>query len=434
MKKYARIMILLLLGILHIVWITDTGRHYMDDVITLGGLFFPLILPYSLLAAVLSLLLGGTKIEKGCALVLFGVIAVALLQTVSIKVEGDRWHLLSDVRRQFQPAHSLAPWFFIGLCFQQTLVALWKRNAYYRRWFIPFTVFSLAYAMFAYAYITSRIHAAFPLSSSLPDAILVFCLGSLLFGLLWTLILPFYDTHVTVFPYGEKRRGQQCAAPLPSAPQTGAFGGCALTGRGMKDRIHLMGLMLAAGCLVAGCRHLSSSGATVDTAQLTTTSYRTAEATAEVITWRGESTITVLVSNRVVFREAYVSNSGHNGAYVMDAAWAPAGKSFAFKTASAGGHQPYRSPVTILRLVDGKPEAFDAETIIRKIPDISNIAVSHYEKPWLKWLSETKLQVVVMSHDKPSDGGFYVIDLESLSATRPQPTPSGDVLKAAPEE
>ena len=118
----------------------------------------------------------------------------------------------------------------------------------------------------------------------------------------------------------------------------------------------------------------------------------------------------------------------------MDATWSPAGKSFAFKTASAGGHQPYRSPVTILRLVDGKPEAFDAETIIRRIPGISNIAVSHYEKPWLKWLSEAALQVNVMSHEKPSDGGFYVIDLETHSATKPRPPSSGDVLKAAPEK
>lgn len=109
----------------------------------------------------------------------------------------------------------------------------------------------------------------------------------------------------------------------------------------MNTRIHLMTLMLAATFSVVGCRHPIPYGSTVDTAQLTTTSYRTAGATAEVITWRGESVITVLVSDRVVFRQAYVSNSGHNGAYVMDAAWSPTGKSFAFKTASAGGHQPY---------------------------------------------------------------------------------------------
>lgn len=65
---------------------------------------------------------------------------------------------------------------------------------------------------------------------------------------------------------------------------------------------------------------------------------------------------------------------------------------------------------------------FDAETIISKASGISNIVVSHYKKPWLKWLSETSLQVSVMSHDKPSEGDFCIIDLETLTATGPQST------------
>jgi len=202
MKKYTRIAILLLTAALHVLWITDTGTHYMNDVITIGGLFYPQILPYSIIAATLSFLFGNTKLEKLCALALFALIAMVLIQVVSIKVDGDRWHLLLDIRRQFQSKHSFAPWLFIGLCFQQTLVAIWKRNKYFSQWYIPLTVYSLVYICFAYVYITSRIHPAFALSSTLPDAILVFCLGSILFGLLWTLILWLYDTPVTVFPYG----------------------------------------------------------------------------------------------------------------------------------------------------------------------------------------------------------------------------------------
>ena len=192
-------------------------------------------------------------------------------------------------------------------------------------------------------------------------------------------------------------------------------------------------LMFAASVCGAGRRHVSLTRTEVNSAHITTTCYAAEGSTAEVITSRGESIVTVLDGDRVVWRRAYVSDSGHNGMHIMDAAWSPTGKFFAFKMKSAGGHMPYRSPVTILGPVDDKPEVFDAETIIRKIPNISNIAVSHYAKPWLTWLSGTRLQVNVMSHDKPSDGGFYVIDLETLTATKPQPPPAS-VLKAAPEE
>lgn len=208
MKKYARIAILLLLSGLHIVWIMDTGTHYMDDVITIGGLFYPQILPYSLLAAALSFLLGNSKVEKGCALVLFMLIAVALFQVVSIKVDGDRWHLLSRIHRHFQPRHSFAPWLFIGLCFQQTLATIWKRRNYFSRWLIPLAGFLLAYVLLAYAYIVSLISSG----SSLLDAILVLCLGSLLFGLLWTMIFRLYNTSAMILLYGMNNSGQQRGA------------------------------------------------------------------------------------------------------------------------------------------------------------------------------------------------------------------------------
>ncbi|MBI5725180.1 MAG: hypothetical protein HZA50_14570 [Planctomycetes bacterium] len=149
--------------------------------------------------------------------------------------------------------------------------------------------------------------------------------------------------------------------------------------------------------------------------------YKCGRNIAEVMTWYGESAITVHVENQLVFRQTYIVNdNGGNGSYVMDAAWSPNGTYFAFKVTSAGGHMPYRSPVHILRVNGTKwqSDTIDAETIIRKIPGMSNIAVSHEQKPYIKWLSDTKLQVSVMAHDEQEDAGMYVIDLETMTAAK----------------
>jgi hypothetical protein len=209
MKKFARILILVALSAAHLVWIVDTGTHYMDDVMTFGRLFFPWLLPYALFAATLSFLLGYSRTEKACALALFGVVAFAIAQTVNIRVDGDRYHLILAIRGAFQFGHSLAPWLLVGLCFHQMLVAVWKREHYFGRWLIPLTGFALGYAGLGYVYIASRIHPAFPLSSSLPDAILVFCLGSLFFGLLWIQVLWLYDAPASVLPFSVKRANNQ---------------------------------------------------------------------------------------------------------------------------------------------------------------------------------------------------------------------------------
>lgn len=193
---------------MHLVWIADTGTHYMNDVLTLGRLFFPVMLPYGLLAAALSSLCGSGKIEKFSALALFGVIAIALLLGSSIKVNGDKWDLFSDIRRQFEPRHSWAPWLLIGLCFHQAVVAAFRRKSYLRLWPFALAGFALAYAALGYVYITSRIHPGFPMSSTLPDAILVFCIGSFFFGMLSTLILSFYDMPMTAFPYKNRKKAQ----------------------------------------------------------------------------------------------------------------------------------------------------------------------------------------------------------------------------------
>ena len=59
------------------------------------------------------------------------------------------------------------------------------------------------------------------------------------------------------------------------------------------------------------------------------------------------------------------------------------------------------------------------------------MAVSHYEKPYIRWLSDTQLQVNVMSHNKQADQGMYVIDLETLSAKKvPQPAAQEDADKS----
>jgi hypothetical protein len=81
---------------------------------------------------------------------------------------------------------------------------VWKREHYFRRWVIPFTGFALAYAGLGYVYMASRFHPAFPLSSSLPDAILVFCLGSFLYGLLWIQVLWLYDAPASVLPFSAR--------------------------------------------------------------------------------------------------------------------------------------------------------------------------------------------------------------------------------------
>lgn len=207
--------------------------------------------------------------------------------------------------------------------------------------------------------------------------------------------------------------------------------GPALSRLGYRMNKHTLLPILTLSVIVfnAGCRHVRPVPPEVNTTPIKTTCYRAEGATAEVITSRGESIITVLVGDRVAFRRAYVSDSGQNGQHVVDAAWSPAGRFFAFKTTSSGGHMPYRSPVTILGPVGDALQVFDAESIIRKIPDISNIAVSHYAKPWLRWLSATCLQVNVMSHDKPGDGGFYIIDLETMTATKSQQTPVESLLR-----
>ncbi len=162
------------------------------------------------------------------------------------------------------------------------------------------------------------------------------------------------------------------------------------------------------------------------------TRYTNGRRIAEVITWHGESALTVYEEGVTTgpgkaatgagpYRLSFFENS-NNGSYVMDAAWSPKGTYFAFKLASAGGHMPYRSPVRILNLDTRK--LIDAEEIIRKIHGISNIAVSHEEEPYIKWLSDTKLQVSVMAHDKPSDAGMYVIDMVTLRAQRPSTRPA----------
>ena len=193
---------------MHLIWIVDTGSHYMNDVITLGRLFYPFGLPYAMLAATLSLLYGVGRVEKVSAILLFGLIVVALCQGMNIKVDGDRVDLFRSIRGQFEPKHSWAPWFVIGLCFQQAIVALFKRHKYLKQWFFPLAGFVLVYATIGYAYIASRIHQSFPLSATLQDAVLVFCIGSVVSAILNVPLMKFYDMPITVFPFQIQSRAQ----------------------------------------------------------------------------------------------------------------------------------------------------------------------------------------------------------------------------------
>jgi len=145
---------------------------------------------------------------------------------------------------------------------------------------------------------------------------------------------------------------------------------------------------------------------------------------AEVITWRNESAITVLSGEHIIFRKAFFSSSGYNGSFIEDGSWSPDGTYFAFRLLSSGGHMPYRTPVKILKVSDGNGKLIDAEEIIAKIPNISNIAVGPYTEPYILWLSDTQLRVSVESEDKERDSGIYIIDLETLSAKKKDNTKS----------
>jgi hypothetical protein len=209
LKKYVRIIFLLLLAGAHLIWILDkTGRPAGDDFMGLGEIFFPFFLPYALLAATLSLAGGVGKVEKSFALGVFSIVGVTLFQSINTPVAAHRATLLQDIGRQFHPHYSWAAWLFTGLCFQQGLIAVFRRKKYHRLWLVPFASFLLGYAALGYVYIISRIHPGFPLRSTLPDAVLVFALGSIFFGMLWVLILPFYGLPITVFPY-RNRKGAQ---------------------------------------------------------------------------------------------------------------------------------------------------------------------------------------------------------------------------------
>ena len=149
--------------------------------------------------------------------------------------------------------------------------------------------------------------------------------------------------------------------------------------------------------------------------------YRHGEKSAEIIQWRNEGAITILSGEKVLYRRAYFSNTGYNGAFIESGQWSPKGSYFAFRLLSSGGHMPYRTPVKIFRANGEPPSVVDAEMIIRKIPGISNIAVGPYKKPYFKWLSDNQLQVSVISNDKKSDTGFYIVDLDTLTASYQHP-------------
>jgi len=151
---------------------------------------------------------------------------------------------------------------------------------------------------------------------------------------------------------------------------------------------------------------------------LTTKVFKQGKAMAEIITWHDESTITILLDGRIVFRKAFFSPLGYNGSFIEEGAWSPDGSYFAFRLLSSGGHMPYRTPVKIFRIDEGSGALLDAEDIIQKIPNISNIAVGPYKEPYILWLSDTSLQVSVVSQNKKSDSGMYVIDLHTLTAKK----------------
>jgi hypothetical protein len=149
-----------------------------------------------------------------------------------------------------------------------------------------------------------------------------------------------------------------------------------------------------------------------------TTVYRNKQMKAEVITWRDESAITILDGERILFRKSFFSDYGYSGSFIKDGAWSANGSCFAFRLLSSGGHMPYRTPVKIFCVHNTSKALIDAESLIKTIPNISDIFTSSHTKPYLKWLSDTKLLLSAVSYDKKSDSGMYVIDLNTMSAKR----------------
>jgi len=139
---------------------------------------------------------------------------------------------------------------------------------------------------------------------------------------------------------------------------------------------------------------------------------------AEVITWRNESVLTLLRGEHIIFRKAFFSPSGYNGSFIVDGTWSPKGSFFAFRLLSSGGHMPYRNPVKIFHFKKDTYKLIDAESILRKIPNISNISVSSSQNSSLFWVSDSQLKLSVISHDKKSDSGRYLIDLIHMKAKK----------------
>ena len=140
-------------------------------------------------------------------------------------------------------------------------------------------------------------------------------------------------------------------------------------------------------------------------------------ASVEILTWRNESALVATLDGQTFFRKSFFSESGHNGQYVTHVAWSPDATYFAFKLAGAGGHQPYRSPVKILKIDPRASTLIDAETVIRKSPGGSHIlAVGHVRQPYLAWLSDSQLQVNVLDDLEKDQSAMYVIDVPAGKA------------------
>jgi len=205
--KHLRIIILLALTGLHLFWAVDTGPRYMSDVVTLGRAFFPLLLPYGILAVALSFACRTEIVERVCALALLGAMALCLLLAFSIPVEGDLRRLLTDILRQFNPAQAPAPWLVMGICFHQVIFAVIRRRNYLRRWPLPLFAHLAGYVVLGWIFLSSSLHPGFALRHTLPDALVVFGIRSVLFGMVSILLFQLYEAPVTTFPYRWTRAG-----------------------------------------------------------------------------------------------------------------------------------------------------------------------------------------------------------------------------------
>ena len=102
---------------------------------------------------------------------------------------------------------------------------------------------------------------------------------------------------------------------------------------------------------------------------VTVQSYHRGRTRVEVVHIGSESLIEVWRGDKLMHRRGMFSDDGWGGFGVVDVALSPDGGRVAYQCDSSGGHQPYRSPVTVVDVAAGKTLDIEDVLIARGIKD-----------------------------------------------------------------